>query len=416
MKTNSQLDIHPDAESLNAFAEEALAERERGQILAHLAACGRCRQVVYLAQEAALGMETAPAAGVPAVHSAIRPDSWFRSWRFAWVSAAALAAVIALALFVHIRRLDHGAGRVNQSFEMARVAPLPVLQSEGSVAKPASEERESAKAVKSAVPTVAAKASAGNLKSVPPSADSRPRQEEFSASTALASGAGAIGQSNVDRDEAAMPPGAPGAGPGGMEAAQYKPEPAVAAWQEQQFSGAQQNHATAAKATAQARVKVMADSMEAGRGLAPATPAPQREAKTAPLGNFEVTEQPRLAGILAAYKAKTTELPGGLPVVSTATALHQVLAIDQAGTLFLSEDAGSHWERVARQWTGSAVAVRVRLDFKGNAAATQAGGGSKHGLSSSAAGALPSHAAVFEIVNDKDLVWLSADGRTWKAQ
>ncbi len=53
MTATSQHGFHPDAESLSAFAEQALGERERAEVLAHLAVCGRCRQVVALAREAA---------------------------------------------------------------------------------------------------------------------------------------------------------------------------------------------------------------------------------------------------------------------------------------------------------------------------------------------------------------------------
>ena len=51
-------------------------------------------------------------------------------------------------------------------------------------------------------------------------------------------------------------------------------------------------------------------------------------------------------------------LPSGLPAVSTAAAGRRMLAIDKAGALFLSEDAGNAWQRVLQQWTGHAVAVR----------------------------------------------------------
>ena len=47
MNSNPKLEMHPDAESLNAFAEQALGEQEREQIVAHLAECGRCREVVF---------------------------------------------------------------------------------------------------------------------------------------------------------------------------------------------------------------------------------------------------------------------------------------------------------------------------------------------------------------------------------
>ena len=53
MTPTPQLELHPDADSLNAFVEQALAGSEREQVQAHLAACSRCRQVIYLAQEAA---------------------------------------------------------------------------------------------------------------------------------------------------------------------------------------------------------------------------------------------------------------------------------------------------------------------------------------------------------------------------
>ena len=50
MSATSQHGFHPDAESLSAFAEQALEGRERGEVLNHLAVCGRCRHVVALAR------------------------------------------------------------------------------------------------------------------------------------------------------------------------------------------------------------------------------------------------------------------------------------------------------------------------------------------------------------------------------
>lgn len=40
---------HPDANVLSAFSERTLADRERSQVLEHLAHCGECREVVALA-------------------------------------------------------------------------------------------------------------------------------------------------------------------------------------------------------------------------------------------------------------------------------------------------------------------------------------------------------------------------------
>src|SRR5580765_3125672 len=39
---------HPDPDVLTAFSERSLPERERGQVLEHLARCGDCRDVLAL--------------------------------------------------------------------------------------------------------------------------------------------------------------------------------------------------------------------------------------------------------------------------------------------------------------------------------------------------------------------------------
>jgi Carboxypeptidase regulatory-like domain/Photosynthesis system II assembly factor YCF48/Putative zinc-finger len=43
-------DPHPPADALSAFAENALPRSERQHVLAHLASCSDCREIVYLAQ------------------------------------------------------------------------------------------------------------------------------------------------------------------------------------------------------------------------------------------------------------------------------------------------------------------------------------------------------------------------------
>ena len=95
MNSTPQLDLHPDADSLSAFVEQMLGAPEREQVLAHLAGCSRCRQVIYLAQQAAAD------ADAPAAQPATQPVSWFWNWRFAWVPAAAVAAALALVVTFH---------------------------------------------------------------------------------------------------------------------------------------------------------------------------------------------------------------------------------------------------------------------------------------------------------------------------
>jgi len=53
------------------------------------------------------------------------------------------------------------------------------------------------------------------------------------------------------------------------------------------------------------------------------------------------------------------KLPGHLTIASTITRGGQVLALDTAGTLFLSTDGGSHWKKVAAPWPGRAVRVTL---------------------------------------------------------
>jgi hypothetical protein len=103
----------------------------------------------------------------------------------------------------------------------------------------------------------------------------------------------------------------------------------------------------------------------------------------------------------AAPEARSASLPSGLTAVSTVTAQNRTLAIDQAGTLFLSEDSGSNWLTVAQQWTGRAVVVfLVQTGAGSNSVATPGG----------------SAAAVFELMNDKNQIWASVDGKNWKAK
>ena len=108
MSVKNQHEIHPGAEVLSAFGEQALGERERGEVLEHLAACGRCREVVALAREAAGAEVAAPR------HAPLRPRVWFRSWGLALAPLAAVAAAAVFAIYVHERDVE-------RSVEMAKV-------------------------------------------------------------------------------------------------------------------------------------------------------------------------------------------------------------------------------------------------------------------------------------------------------
>jgi hypothetical protein len=205
---------------------------------------------------------------------------------------------------------------------------------------------------------------------------------------ALPAAAGAAEPLAAESQAAVMPSGASEERLSTQEAAvQLKSETVDAARQSQFANGALASNTTTAKISP-VRMKSVAGTDQAIHGQPVAASASRLEMKEVPTGSFNRASQPSMAGVLA---PGTSSLPSGLGAVSTATAQHRTISIDLAGTLFLSDDAGKHWEPVVQQWTGRAVEVRA-----------------KSALSSPPA-------ALFEIVNDRGQVWASADGRTWKA-
>jgi hypothetical protein len=113
---------------------------------------------------------------------------------------------------------------------------------------------------------------------------------------------------------------------------------------------------------------------------------------------------------------KLIHLPSGLAVVSSTSTGAIVLAVDTAGTLFLSKDQGGTWERVKTQWTGRAVAVTQPFSTSGAMqSAPAADGGTTSGAAGNAIPAPPS-SVIFEILNDKNQAWVSTDGRIWTSK
>jgi Putative zinc-finger len=94
------VDAHPDPDLLTAFAEQSLTQRERQLVLAHLATCAECREVITLAGSATLEPELAAAAvGRP---SSAKTGKAFWSWRpLRWTAAAATAAVVLSAVWLN---------------------------------------------------------------------------------------------------------------------------------------------------------------------------------------------------------------------------------------------------------------------------------------------------------------------------
>jgi len=419
MNSTTQLEFHPDAENLNAFAEKALPERERGQILAHLAVCSRCRQVIFLAQEAAT---KGAAAEVRSGHSEKRIGSWFSGWRLALIPAAALATVVALAILVHVRHEETGT-------ELARVATPVVPQNEGSVTKPSSKEQVNAGKAHAPVSPVAAKNSEsdrsvhladlidrnarlthaeanGKVQSATVATASQPILEEAVPSPAPPAGAGAIAPPSAERVVTMTSAASAGQV---IDMDQLKPEPVATARLPQRVAGSYSSNATAAYAP-RAKTDEMEEREKASRKAearfdgAGGASTSRLKKNVSPHSSYDASAPLSVVQFETGSETKPSPLPSGLAAVSTVTEQNRTLALDQAGTLFLSEDSGSNWESVARQWAGRAVEVRLQ----------------RPGTGSTAVAGVPlapaPPVAVFEIVNDQNLIWVSMDGRTWKAQ
>ena len=376
MNTTSQLDFHPDAESLNAFAEQALGATEREQVLAHLAACSRCRQVIYLAQQAATEAEA------PATRPAPQPEAWFWNWRFAWIPAAAMAAAMALVVTFH-------PWHTASAPEMAKVTP----QSETAIPATAPQERAIAGAAHKNAPAHTANPVAGSGLFGAPRRPSEKLAQEPAPSSALTDEPGATAASSGVGH--AFLPSSIKSAPQPETAAQLQPEPAVTAWQQEQKKATSAYSASAnTSQVSQKSMRAEAYSAYASRQTASAGPRVAQQSQSAPAAGFDMATQQQLGGSTAARKVNPLRLPSGLAVVSRATAQHLTLEIDRAGALFLSDDSGEHWQPVPQQWTGRAIEVRAKTSLSGNTAPEMK----------------------FELKNETGSTWASADGMTWTAQ
>jgi hypothetical protein len=85
---------HPDPEVMAAFAENALSDGERGQLLQHLEACSDCREILYLA------LPDSPEAQKVLV---LQPRP-FRRWALGW--GALVASVAIASIFFTASRLE----------------------------------------------------------------------------------------------------------------------------------------------------------------------------------------------------------------------------------------------------------------------------------------------------------------------
>jgi hypothetical protein len=114
---SQQVGPHPDADLLTAFAENALPEREQKQLIAHLAVCADCREILSVAASAAPVPVRDDLAHVPprSIHPQLR--KWLR-----WAATAAGVVVVSAAVLLHQRKQESKPNSENNA-SVAATAP-----------------------------------------------------------------------------------------------------------------------------------------------------------------------------------------------------------------------------------------------------------------------------------------------------
>jgi hypothetical protein len=439
MTQTLQFGNHPDAESLNAFVEQALPPDEREQVLAHMASCGRCRQVVFLAQEAAeiVPLELVAAASAqPADHSSTLPPlspthspepvrgqraSWLAGWRWAWIPAAAMAGILSVVV-IHYGRLAQRNDQVAQNTQAEPRERKPAVSTMPAKPAPSATPAEPAASTTPTKPAAREMAVPEDKKMSVQQLTAKGAQVSFGEKKSLAN---AI----LDAPKAASGPGTPAMGfaappvalgelqsrhlVNGMVSSVGGPAKSARFGQQQsaqqQVSGTQQVQVAGARySAAPTDALVTVDSAAALNGGVTRPQASPSASAAAPVaqmamkstgGNGYGSGYGFAAGnALSIDKAKNTVLPSGIRALSVATSVGHTIAIDATGALYLSDDAGKNWVPITRQWTGRAVLVRT------------------HAASPEAGFARTPQSKGFELVTDIFETWVSQDGKTWVLQ
>jgi hypothetical protein len=118
--------VHPDPDLLAAFVEKSLNDRERSQVLQHLADCADCREVMSLAMPE---IESTP--------SPIPERSRWLTWPvLRWGALAACVVVVSAAVTLHYER-----GQAGESSVAEKTPAVPVsLPAENNAAQPPREK------------------------------------------------------------------------------------------------------------------------------------------------------------------------------------------------------------------------------------------------------------------------------------
>jgi hypothetical protein len=429
MNKNLKPGIHPEAELLNAFAEHELSPAEQRPVLAHLADCNRCRQIVFLAQEAAAIDDQPNATALPMPS---RP--WWSNWSIVWIAAPACAALLTIAVFLNLKPIAPVTQRADVTKPPIQPTAPHASAMDRSVIASQSTEQKTARFRDKLVGDMpqSAQASPPSLsisRNTEPAARPRPAMSFSTVKVKSESAAPAlIVSAGASRIEPASKPIPPLPEPSNIFIA---PSSSNIVLQSPTVPSAAASIALSPQPIPSPRAAPMPPHAIPNA----ARPGSMHSVSGTISGRNSVTLngaplQKQAFSALAdatARKILYTKLPNGLTAVSTAAVFtaatqHRLVALDTAGTLFRSEDEGTTWQPISIQWTGRPLQVRT---LQMSASPTPASPGpasprSDSGASSSlvscptcASTSIFSPEVKFELITDAVSTFTSTDGLTW---
>jgi hypothetical protein len=373
MSEHLQPGQHPDADQLSAFADNALPAHERQETLAHVAGCEDCRSVVFLAQEAAFDDQATQESVTP-----VRPvrKPWFAGWALAWQAAGLFACLVVAVLYTHhlVLRGSTGTSTSVASNQPAPVESAPGPQSSTQPAPPTNSARP------------ANQRPSGNAAMDVPGEQKQPSPSSAVHGTTVQT-LPLIGRL---RSELSLLKKTPTPPPIGGTIARYSASGNANGSVATGFAGgvaggqsADFNNVVGARGMTNATPARPEVNASASALLTAPAPAPAARTSTAPLGT--PAQSPGSGAMAAQLAGRSNDmatfsaqgvisdtplkqrsaspaqfpLPSHLETVSAISNARLILAVDSAGTLFASQDAGKHWKSISPQWMGRAVRVNL---------------------------------------------------------
>jgi hypothetical protein len=435
---------HLSPDQLSALAENVLPEHERLTMLSHLSVCADCRQVVFLAQHA----DPSHAAPAPATPR----RGWFPLPQIFIAASGALACTLILALIVH---LHHDQNPSTPAVTTAQLQPLqPTIPPPLAPPTLTSAPQKPVGTPPPAAPAQLSPAAAHSLAEAPSSAAPPPKllpkvelRQLTPGTPAHASVTADIGSASTRAQESQMEAKAyfdteSNAAANTFAAAAPKSPPAVAAAgpvyslpppppppAAPATANKSMRQSSSAATTALARKDFPAENTTVDAASEQTLSTLQTANGVAStINQVSVENLPGAGRASQSMLAPPIKLPGKKPVVAQLVATGRILALDTAGTLFITYDSGKRWTAVAPQWSGKAVQLsfapspaRLYLN-QPQSNQTQIPSNQSNGyIINGSQNAAPQQQTQqtltptvgFQLTTATGVVWLSTDGLTW---